>query len=89
MDAYDICEESIYPNIKVLLKILATVPVTSCTPERSFSTLRNLLIYLRSTMGNTAINGLAFLNVYEVIPVNAEEVLNELCKTKGKININI
>jgi len=33
------------------LHLFATLPVTAATNERSFSTLQQLLAYLRSTMG--------------------------------------
>ena len=39
-----------FENIKMLLRILATLPVTSCECERSFSALRRLKNYNRSTM---------------------------------------
>ncbi|XP_060881672.1 zinc finger MYM-type protein 1-like [Metopolophium dirhodum] len=41
---------AIVPNIKILLQLFATLPVTSATPERTFSTLKRLKTYLRSTM---------------------------------------
>ena len=40
-----------FPNIFTILQILATVPATSCSCERSISCLRYLKNYLRSTMG--------------------------------------
>jgi len=30
------CDKEIYPNIKLLLKIFVTLPVSTATPERSF-----------------------------------------------------
>jgi len=33
-----------FPNISFLLKVLATLPVTSATPERTFSTLKRIKI---------------------------------------------
>jgi hAT family C-terminal dimerisation region len=41
----------IYPALAVLLRIFATLPVTTATGERSFSALKYLTNYLRSTMG--------------------------------------
>lgn len=38
-------------NIAEMLTIIATLPVTSCEAERSFSRLRYLKTDLRSTMG--------------------------------------
>ena len=41
---------SLCPTIAMLLQLLATWPVTTCSCERSISALRRLKTYLRSTM---------------------------------------
>ena len=46
-----------------LCKILAVIPATSCSAERSFSCLRRLKTYTRNTMGQNRLNCLAVLNV--------------------------
>ena len=57
-------------------QILATLPVTTATNERRFSNLRYLKNYLRSTMEETRLTGLAQLYVcrdqafFFVIPIN-------------------
>ena len=48
--ALEKCEAAFFPNINVLIRVFATLPVTTCTAERSFSVLRILKTYLRSTM---------------------------------------
>lgn len=40
----------VLPNVKMLLQLFATLSVTSATPERTFSTLKPLKNYLRSTV---------------------------------------
>ena len=42
----------LFPYITVLLQILCTLPVTSCSSERSFSSLKRIKTPLRSTMSN-------------------------------------
>lgn len=44
------CCKEIYPNINLLLKIFVTLPVSTATPERSFSSLKRLKTHLRNTM---------------------------------------
>ena len=44
-------DSDFYPNIRRLLKIMATLPVTSCECERSISMLKLVKSPLRSTMG--------------------------------------
>lgn len=62
--ALESCNKDFFPNIHALLLIFATLPVTTATVERSFSTLRRLKTYLRSTMGEERLTHLALLNVY-------------------------
>ena len=52
-----------FPNIKVLLLILCTLPVTSCSAERSVSGLKRIKTFLRSTMANERLFSLALLHV--------------------------
>jgi hypothetical protein len=44
---------NLQPNIKILLQLFATLPVTSITPERIFSAPYRLKIFLRSTMSES------------------------------------
>ena len=52
-----------YPNISVAYQILLTVPVTVASAERSFSKLKLLKNYLRSTMSQERLNGLAMCTI--------------------------
>jgi len=47
-------EKDFFPNIRVLLSIMATLPVTSCECEHSISMLRLIKTPVRSTMGQGA-----------------------------------
>jgi len=60
-----VCDSLIFPNVYKLIKILVTLPVTTCTAERSFSTLHRLKTYLRNTMSQNRLNGLALLNIHQ------------------------
>jgi hypothetical protein len=51
------------PNIECLLKILSVIPVTTSTSERSFSSLKRIKTYVRSTVGQVRLNGLAMFSV--------------------------
>lgn len=54
-------DKVMYPNITTLLRVAATLPVTSAMCERSISTLHLLKTHLRSTMTNSQMNGLAMM----------------------------
>ena len=53
------CDEDLFPNIFTLLKILSTLPVTSCECERSFSAMQRLNTYMRCTMSENRLASLA------------------------------
>lgn len=50
-----------YPSITKALYISLSQPCTTCTIERSFSTLRRVKTWLRSTMGGNRLNGKNFV----------------------------
>lgn len=78
IDALNNCNSIIFPTIHRLLVILATFPVTTSTSERSFSTLRRLKTYLRNTVGENRLNGLALMNIHRDIPISTAEVIDGL-----------
>ena len=54
-------EVECYPNISIAYRILFTVPVTVASAERTLSKLKLLRNYLRSTVSQERLNGLAIL----------------------------
>ena len=50
-----------FPNIHLALQLLSILPITTCECERSFTSLRILKTWDRSTMKNARLNGLALL----------------------------
>ena len=63
--ALALCDATLFPNMRTVLKIFASLPVTTCTAERSFSVLRLVKTQLRSTMDNDRLSGLALLSVHK------------------------
>ena len=68
---------AMFSNIKVLLLILCTLPVTSCSAEGSFSSLKWITIALRSKMGNDRLTSLALLHVHRDIDVSVSDIVEE------------
>ena len=52
-------------QVKVLVKLLMVLPATNAISERSFSSLRRIKTYLRSTMSETRLNSLMTLHIYK------------------------
>ncbi|KAL7287152.1 hypothetical protein TKK_0018586 [Trichogramma kaykai] len=80
------CNEELFPNIFLLLKIYATLPVTTCTPERSFSTLRRLKTYLRNSCGQNRLSGLASMAVHRDINVSTNEVIDIFAQKNRRLD---
>ena len=68
---------NMYPNIKVLLTILATLPVTTCSAERSFSSLKRTKTSLRSSMTTTRLTNLTLLHVFRDIEVDLQSAIDD------------
>lgn len=58
---------SLASEVVKLVKIVLTMAVTTCTAERSYSGLRRLKSYLRSTMTQKRLNAVALLNTHRDI----------------------
>jgi hypothetical protein len=65
-----------FPNIHKVLKVLLTMPVSTASAERSFSGLRRLKTYLRSTMTEQRLTGLALLHIHRSHVIDIDQVLN-------------
>ncbi|CAG9825753.1 unnamed protein product [Phaedon cochleariae] len=76
LECLDKCDRKLYLNINTLLQILATIPVSTATPERTFSSLRRLKNYLRNTTSENRLNGLALMNIHYGTEIDADEVLD-------------
>ena len=86
-DILDLCKllidckmETAYSNIFTLLKIALTFSLTSVSPERSFSELRLLKTYLRSTMEQTRMSSLLVINVNRDIEIDLDKVIDDFAK---------
>ena len=51
------------PELSKVVHILAVIPATLCSAEPSFSALRRLKTYLRSTMGQQRVTNIALINI--------------------------
>ena len=65
-DIFNICKfpKTMLCEVHRLLRIYLTIPLTSATAERTFSTLRRLKSYLRSTMTQKRLNHLVLLHTH-------------------------
>lgn len=87
MRLFNCCDVEIYPLLHTLFKIFLTMPSSGASAERSFSTLKRLKTYLRSTTTEERLNGLALLHIHYDIEVNVDQIINRYAKTcKHRLN---
>ena len=53
-----------HSNVWIVLKLLLVMPATNATSERSFSGLRRIKTYLRTTMNQMQLNNLMALHIH-------------------------
>ena len=58
---------SFFDEVQTLLRILLVNPASSCSAERSFSSLRRLKTWLRSTMTQKRLNSVALCHIHQEI----------------------
>ncbi|KAL4130798.1 hypothetical protein QTP88_008185 [Uroleucon formosanum] len=78
------CNKILHPNIKKILHVIACLPVSVASAERSFSTLRRLKTWLRSNMGEECLVGLPLLNVHRHRTVEVDEVIDLFASSKKR-----
>ncbi|KAJ8721091.1 hypothetical protein PYW08_006556 [Mythimna loreyi] len=76
--------ETIYPNIDIALRMCVSTAVSNCSGERSFSCLKRVKNYLRSTMTDKRLNSLAILNIESTLlmSLNYDDVIDNFAKQK-------
>lgn len=75
-----------YPNLWVALRIACTLPVTVASAERSFSKLKLIKTYLRSSMSEERLSGLAVISINHQIgsQISYDDVINDFASQKAR-----
>ena len=78
-------QTTLFPAVRNAILIALTLPATSCTVERSFSTLRRVKTWLRSTMSDTRLSGLCMLSVHrDKVNSQKTELMNRVIDNFGR-----
>ncbi|XP_069840991.1 zinc finger MYM-type protein 1-like [Dendropsophus ebraccatus] len=77
---------SIFPNVCIALRILLTLPVTVASGERSFSKLKLIKSYLRSTMTQERLVALATISIEQELAqeLNVNDVIATFASQKAR-----
>ena len=68
----------LFPELLKIIQLFFTIPVTSCTAKRSFSSLRRLKTYLRSVTTKKRLNHIAILHCHrdQISALNLQQLCN-------------
>ncbi|XP_057662499.1 uncharacterized protein LOC130897582 [Diorhabda carinulata] len=56
-------QKDLFTNLRIALRIMLTIPLIVASAERSFSKLKLIKTYLRSTMSQERLNALAIISI--------------------------
>ena len=73
----------LYPNMYTAIVLLLVMSVSTATTERSFSAMRRLKNYLRSTMTTERMSGLAMLHFHKDTVLDAECIIHQFSHQKN------
>ncbi len=78
--------KNVAPNTAIALRILITVPLSIASAERSFSKLRLIKNYLRSTMVEERLTSLGIISMENDLgrEINYEEAINRFAQKKSR-----
>lgn len=79
----------IYANVAIALRILLTMPVTTATAERSFSKLKLIKNYLRTSLSQEKMTNLAIISIEHQITdkMDFDDIIETFADIKSrKIN---
>lgn len=90
-DLKQILNKEVFPNLYKLMQVALTIPVSSATCERSFSTMRRLKNWLRSSMLQQRFTNLSVINIERDLAndIVSEEILNTFAKTNRKLCLTL
>lgn len=90
-DLIKIANESVLPNLRKMLKVALILPVTTDICERSFSAMRRIKTWLRSSMEQNRFDNLALLNIEKDLlkNLNREKIIDEFAKKSRKLKLYI
>ena len=76
----------LYSNLSIALQLLLTLPVTVASGERSFSALKLIKTYMRSTMSQERLTGLAVTSIERDVrrSLDMEDIVVAFAEAKAR-----
>jgi len=78
-----------YPNVYKLLHVALSIPISSASCERSFSSMRRINTYLRSNMAQNRFTNLSILNIERELSntIKNDDILNQFAEKERKMQL--
>lgn len=78
--------ESVYPNLNIALQIYLSTPASNCSAERSFSVLRRIKNYLRTSQTKDRLSHLGVLAIESdlTVKLDYEEIINLFANARAR-----
>lgn len=78
--------DELFPNLCIVFRIYLSAALTNCSDERSFSVLKRIKNYLRSTTLSNRLNALALLNIENNMlnDINVKSLINNFAEKKAR-----
>ncbi|XP_033729467.1 uncharacterized protein LOC117318612 [Pecten maximus] len=81
------CNWDLYPRISTMIRVLLTMPVSTSIAERSFSSLRRIKTYLRSTMGQGRLSDLSLLYIHRDQQIDINSAIEQFATDKKEVPV--
>uniref|UniRef100_A0A8C6T8V9 Zinc finger MYM-type protein 1 n=1 Tax=Neogobius melanostomus TaxID=47308 RepID=A0A8C6T8V9_9GOBI len=83
---YKLIDSDMFPGLSGVFQTALTIPVSSCTCERSFSALRRLHTWLRRTMGQERLTHLALMSIERHALYNSDhnQIIDQFAQLKPR-----
>uniref|UniRef100_A0AAR2IPQ8 TTF-type domain-containing protein n=1 Tax=Pygocentrus nattereri TaxID=42514 RepID=A0AAR2IPQ8_PYGNA len=83
---FSLLHVDMFPSLKAIFQVALTIPVSSCSCERSFSALCRLHTWLRSTMGQDRLNHLAVRSIEKELLTSIDQgnIINRFAEIKPR-----
>lgn len=84
------CNSDVYPNIYKLIQVALTIPISSAICERSFSSMRRIKNWLRTSMEQSRFTNLSNIYIERDLSnnINNESIIDRFAKKSRRIDLS-
>lgn len=83
------CNPEVYPNLHKLMQVALTIPISSATCERSFSSMRRIKNWLRTSMVQSRFSNLSSLYIERELTngLKNEDIINKFAEKSRRLDL--